>query len=415
MYYVRRLCSYLCLLSCSVGACISLLILFRFLCIWCIAEWPDHILQRSICWATLTLVRCAIVDQIKGGLSHVFARLLPLFNSLQGGVMLPGNGDPLLFRATFAGVLADLVGHQSLTAWKGPNAVRACIFCANLSARLKGPGAHEVGLKDHDERLWISCTSDEVYLIVDRLKHLCSVGISKGKLADLSTELGFNHDPDGILLDVGMRNLFRPVEHQIIDWMHTWCQDGVANVEVAMLLRSMEQLRPSISNDMVQTFLNTCVLPSAYGKINGNWVEPRRLKNGTLTAFASMLLSLVPCLYLFLDLYGVKTYLPDEYECFKMMHHIIGLLRLGPSVADTHCDVLRLWTIEHHRLFTKLYPDKVGRIIRADVLMPVSCIHCGRRIVSRTFLCVARSNPNYIIRIMWCRLWNAWAVCWRAS
>ena len=74
-------------------------------------------------------------------------------------------------------------------------------------------------------------------------------------------------------------------------------------MQVAMFLRNTAELRPSINNDMVQICLNTCVLPSDHGKINGKWVEPKRLRGDSLTAFASMLLPLVLCLYLFFDLF----------------------------------------------------------------------------------------------------------------
>ena len=57
---------------------------------WCVAEWPDHILQRSMCWATLCLVRSSIVDTIPGGLSLIFSKLLQVFDVLSSGILLPG-------------------------------------------------------------------------------------------------------------------------------------------------------------------------------------------------------------------------------------------------------------------------------------------------------------------------------------
>ncbi len=104
----------------------------------CIAEWADHVLQRSLCWATLILLRASIVDRIAGGLSSIFAKLLHLFDTLRTGIMLPGNDGDFLFSAVFRGMLADLIGHQSLSAWKGPNAVRGCARCSNFCNRKAG-------------------------------------------------------------------------------------------------------------------------------------------------------------------------------------------------------------------------------------------------------------------------------------
>ena len=225
--------------------------------------------------------------------------------------------------------------------------------------------------------IWVLSTTDEVYFIVDHLKHLMSLGVSDGKYQKSATELGFNHDPDGVLLDVRLRNLFLPVKHQLIDWMHTWCQDGVANVEAAMLLRNMAELRPSINNDMVQICLNTCVLPSDHGKINGKWVEPKRLRGVYLTAFASMVLSLVLCLYLFLDLFGVKKLLPEKYTCFKLMHQVIGLL----------LNLMKFFQALPRR---EVVPRQSGslNLIRPTSLMPVPCFPCGRCIFLLRFYVV---------------------------
>ena len=130
-----------------------------------------------MCWATLTLVRCAIVDTIPGGLSYVFSRLLRLFTDLV--ILLPGMEGSFVFCAAFAGALADLVGHQALSAWKGPNAVRACTQCANLSTRKHGPESDlEVSLAEHDERRFVQSTNEEIYLLVDNLAALADAGES---------------------------------------------------------------------------------------------------------------------------------------------------------------------------------------------------------------------------------------------
>ena len=165
------------------------------LCVWlvrifetdrCIPEWPDHLLTRSICWATLCLVRCVIVEKIVGGLSHVVMRLLKLFDSLTGGILLPGDDEPFMFCAVFAGVLADLVGHQSLTACKGPNALRACVCCSNLNTkRSRAISGSEVSLLDHDERLFLEATDEEVFLIIDNMALLVEQGIGATQLSAL--------------------------------------------------------------------------------------------------------------------------------------------------------------------------------------------------------------------------------------
>ena len=90
-----------------------------------------------MCWATLTLLRCAIVATVPGGFSYIFAQLLRLFSVLAKGIVLPGVTEPFMCVAKFGGMLADLVGHQALSAWKGPNTIRCCVRCANVIKRNK--------------------------------------------------------------------------------------------------------------------------------------------------------------------------------------------------------------------------------------------------------------------------------------
>ena len=304
------------------------------------------------------------MDRIAGGLSSIFAKLLHLFDTLRTGIVLPGNDGDFMFSAVFRGMLADLIGHMALSAWKGPNAVRACTRCSNLCNRKVGRAAHEVGLEDHDESQWVPLTDEEIFLMVENLAEFVDSGSSDAQCKALATELGFNHEPLGILLDKSVRGVYQPARQHLTDWMHTWCQDGTANIGVAMIIARMGALLPAVSVPMLQTLLSGCVLPKMRnnGEADPEWIAPKRLKGCSLTAFASMMLCIVPCLALFLDLYGIAPQLVEEVACFMLMHQIISVLRMGPSAAMKHCDCLTTMIIEHHRLFAKLYPDQAACI-----------------------------------------------------
>ena len=172
-----------------------------------------------MCWATLTLLCCAIVAKVPRGLCYIFAQLLRLFPFLAKGIVLPGLTESFMCMARFAGMLADLIGHRALSAWKGPNAIRGYVRCANVIKRK----AHlviapEVSLQEHDLRKFVRSTKGEIYLIVDNL----ALFEGDAALGKLQTELGFNHDPLGILLDNPMRAVFDSAEHTLTDWMHTF-------------------------------------------------------------------------------------------------------------------------------------------------------------------------------------------------
>ena len=141
--------------------------------------------------------------------------------------------------------------------------------------------------------------------------------------------------------------------------MHTFCQDGVANAGIGLLLGSLANLCPAITNEMVRTFVAGCVLPLEHGKVQDEWLEKKRIKKRSLHAFASIVLHLVPCLSLFLQIYDVGSKLPEEVECFLMLDQIFGILCLGPSRSLQYIDRLQALFIGHHRLFSKLYPNDV--------------------------------------------------------
>ena len=197
-------------------------------------------------------------------------------------------------------------------------------------------------------------------------------------LKKLQTELGLNHDPLGILLDVEMRGVYKPAEHQLIDWMHVFCQDGIANGEMALVFEWLAALAPAITNEVVRLFVEACVLPLEHGKFKSVWLEPKRFKNHSLTSFASMNLSIVPCVCLFLDLYDVAALLPEEVECFMMLDQIFGILCLGPHRSMEYIDRLKLLIAGHHRLFSKLYPSHVKPKLHHSHHVVTSMLHLGR-------------------------------------
>jgi hypothetical protein len=56
---------------------------------WCIAEWPDYILQRSICWPTLAILRTVALRRISAGLPRVMREMVRILNALSTGVSPP--------------------------------------------------------------------------------------------------------------------------------------------------------------------------------------------------------------------------------------------------------------------------------------------------------------------------------------
>ena len=141
----------------------------------------------------------------------------------------------------------------------------------------------------------------------------------------------------------------------IRDWMHCLVGDGVANATIALMLHALKGR--GIACDVVQEFSLMCTLPHKYGKVDKTWFDRKRLKDSTIASFASIILSMIPILYLFLEEFDLARHMPEEVACFAMLHHIAGLLRLGPGRATAHVGALRRLVQAFHRSFANLWPE----------------------------------------------------------
>ena len=222
-----------------------------------------------------------------------------------------------MVKAMFAGWLADLLGHNEITEWTGFYGKVCCLSCGNVG-RSHGDGVgNAVGLDCHDCRRFIRRSSDEVYAAVDHLAGQQAI-MAKTKFENPETKVGFNHLPEGILLDKSLRLIYRPVEHCIRDWMHTDVGDGVANTLFAVFIHAIEP------RGHVPIFMTQCTLTSKYGRVHLNWLRKNRLQANSLSSFASTVLTIVPIVHMFLMrcCTGVPA-LAEHVRCFKLLHVLL--------------------------------------------------------------------------------------------
>ena len=80
-----------------------------------------------------------------------------------------------------------------------------------------------------------------------------------------------------------------------------------------------------------------------YGKsADSSWLGANRLKRDTLTSFSSIVLSLLPIVFLFLDKYCQN--IPDlvaVVRLFTLMYTICGILASGAEEPMKHTNLLR--------------------------------------------------------------------------
>jgi hypothetical protein len=335
----------------------------RLMCIyWCIVDWPQHVLQRSFAWPVFGVLRTCVIDRIQGGLGKIMSLILRVFFSDVGasfkrGVHINCDGGGYVATAVFGGFLADLLGHKELTEWKGTGGIRCCISCdnvINMLHRKPKRGTNEVAANCYDYSKFVVATNETLFNRVDRLHDMATRGRCVKKL---ETQLGLNYRPQALLRDVGIRDIYMPVDHCIRDWQHTVCQDGIANTHIANLLHALKE-KVNCPMDRVQDFSQMLNYPSFIGKLDKAALNVARLKESTISSFSSTILAIVPVLHMFMDMFFAKE-MPAEFKAFTILHNIIGILRLGAEDAMKHKDTLRDLFANHLKAVTELYGDYV--------------------------------------------------------
>ena len=324
---------------------------------WAFSNWPQWLLQRTAAWPTFGVLRSSKLEDIEGGLSFLMGKILQVFFAEQGqsfsrGILVDISADSaIVVTAVFKGFLADLTAHKYILDWKGCSGRKCCLECANLNNPAR-PG-DGIGLACNDPDSFHRLTSDDIHELVDELV-VAAGRLRPSALARLETDVGFNHRPNGILLNMGLRRIYRPVEHCLRDWMHVIPGDGVGNSNVAAVLYELQPL--GITTELVQEFSLLCHIPSRLGRVSKAWFSPTRLRNTTIASFASNILTMIPILYLFLHEFGCFETIPEVCRCFELLYWICALLQRGPQDAMKHADRLRQLVIDYHGLFARLHP-----------------------------------------------------------
>ena len=72
--------------------------------------------------------------------------------------------------------------------------------------------------------------------IVDRL---ASPTLTKKERETLETNLGVNHNPQGLLLDLPLREHVGPATTNFNDFMHVYLANGIVNDEICRFMREV--------------------------------------------------------------------------------------------------------------------------------------------------------------------------------
>jgi hypothetical protein len=178
---------------------------------------------------------------------------------------------------------------------ENPTGTRFCLDCANFVLSQDDgdlpTGIHGLHAKTLDDA--VRHTNESVWEMCERLQYLAHNHHSE-ELKLREQLYGLKYIEDGLLYCRELRSIFRPVDHSIRDWMHMIVNGGVGNTQCASLIHELGE--HGIPLSVTQAFLLECILPKKYGKVSSAWLNHARVKEETLSSFASIMLSVIPIL-----------------------------------------------------------------------------------------------------------------------
>ncbi len=334
-------------------------------------EWPTWILHQSDAWFCFGALRTNILEDVKGGVSSVFAKIVRIMfvtgpANYTTGVFYVSRGADILYRATLRGIIADEKGLKEAFDLKGASGTKPCPSCQNMFNFIhKGRGsanAYRLPLDNTSRKDWIPHTDESIHEAHNRLSNMVEEGLErrKGKFEQLETDFGVNYNPDGLIGHPALKTVIKPVSHYIRDWQHTYCSNGVASAHLAGALHAITEdptlIREGIGLDTITEYCSHFNVPASHGRVNKYWFDPDYLADDHVKHFASDVLHMIPCLLAFMvDLVQPYGVLLRHIAALDALNKVMScLLHIG-RVTDEKLDELQGLVDRHLQLFAELY------------------------------------------------------------
>ena len=281
---------------------------------WSWMEYGKFIHQECM-WYHLCAIRSSHIRKVKGGVSQLFKKIVPLFFSapadLRLGVQMTlppgpeGLSSSLFLFGCFGTLVADEVALKQCWSFKGSSGTLPCFRCSNVVAH-----SSRLDLHDSSGTLVPSCvvsfascrlhTNDSLKGNAAHLARQFPI-LNKSQFEKLEQSLGLTYCPDGALWsDSCLEMVNGIVDCTSFDWMHCYLVSGIWNSEVGLL---MDSIQGEISSNMIHAFLSSLTWPTktrASGMTGRKAFEKRTPGSGMLAVSASEGLSLYPILKCFI-------------------------------------------------------------------------------------------------------------------
>ena len=214
---------------------------------WSFLELGSAALCHTDAWFLVAAVRSNVVQELEGGMSHLFKALMPLFfdqathHLATGGVHLQVREQALRLHAKFGVMVSDESAIRQVLLAKGAGGNKPCVCCKNIVSLASELHVHDASgyaqpVSCLDVQQWDPQTDASVLAIVQRLGEARAV-LPVGQFEELEKLLGFNWGKYSVL----QVPEFAPISTLMWDWMHVYMVNGVFNQEIGRLMHSLHR------------------------------------------------------------------------------------------------------------------------------------------------------------------------------
>ena len=329
---------------------------------WCIRQWPDWLLRRSGMWPVLGVILSRTVDQMAGGISALYARILEIcfsdgHHTMLDGMQLLCKGEAFSVTFEYGGLLADEDCLKKVHGYKGAQGNKPCMDCSNLM-KVANPALLPAGAKHLSTSTLDGIdfnTNEDIWEIADVLKETVDAHLP---IAEMETSRGVKYNRHGLLLNKALRKIHLPIDHYLRDWMHILVSGGTANAQMHAVAKALKI--ENVPTSIIQKYSTEYTLPAKYGTVSKEWTATARFSGKEFNSFASPMLTLVPIIGAFLvDHCSHKASMPPHIECWLLLVQILGVLTCGGTQAVEYMEYLVDLIEKHHKLFVELYPKNI--------------------------------------------------------
>ena len=219
------------------------------------AEFGAIYLRKECVWVLFGVIRTHVLKEIGVPVSSVMRTVMRRLEVLRTRGWVLVSAPATLCFARIWKLVADEAALKSVWQNKGAGGTQICMFCKNVcehSVASMGDG-YLVNPGEPDVSKFDLRSDADVWAAIDLLRARKPV-MGKGAFESFEQSMGFAFDERGLLSDLALRDVAKPVSMTAFDPMHVSLSSGVANEEIYSVLEALRDAHKIKYADIGATF-----------------------------------------------------------------------------------------------------------------------------------------------------------------